>query len=183
MTKVRPPLTINNALDRIAGQVDGGWATMATAIGKRERTVRNYGDPDTPEEISARDSIALDILFQQHGGEGAPIFQTYALQLELDRADAFATQAEIARRVQASIKEGAEAAQAAIACTLPGASQADFVSAIREHEEAISANTDTLAALKQGAGSFASGARLTGNGPEVPPPPGNDGGDAGLAMG
>ncbi|MCA1199162.1 hypothetical protein K9B35_14385 [Sphingomonas sp. R647] len=160
MTKVRPPLSINAALDRIAGLVEGGWLAMGDAIGKAERTVRNYGDPDTPEEISARDAITLDILFQQNGGEGAPIFQTYALQLEIDRADVFATQAEIARRVQISIVEGAEAAQAAIACALPGATDADFATAIREQVDAISANTDTLAALKKGAGSFGDGARV-----------------------
>lgn len=168
MTKVRPPLTVYAALVRIAGQVEGDWRAMGAAIGKKERTVRNYGDPDTPEEISARDAITLDILYQQHGGEGAPIFQTYALQLEIDRADAFASQADIARRVQVSIREGAQAAQAAIACTLPGATDADFVTAIREHEEAISANTDTLAALKKGAGSFAADARVAPGGEHDP---------------
>lgn len=160
MTKLRPPLSVNAALNRIAGQVDGDWLTMAEAIGKKERTVRNYSDPDTPEEISARDAIALDILFQQHGGEGAPIFETYALQLETERAEVFATQAEIARRVQRSIKENAEAAQAQIACFVPGADAADYTRAIRETEEAITADTNTLAALKRGAGSLADGARV-----------------------
>jgi len=164
MTKLRPPLSVNAALDRIAGQVEGGWAAMGESIGKKERTVRNYGDPDTPEEISARDAITLDILYQQHGGEGAPIFQTYALQLELDRVEAFATQAEIARRAMAAIKENSEAARAAIACTLPGATQADFVTAIREHEEAIAADTNTLAALKKGVGSFGADARVAPGG-------------------
>lgn len=166
MTKLRPPLSINAALDRIAGQVDGGWATMADAIGKKERTVRNYSDPDTAEEISARDSIALDILFQKHGGIGAPIFETYSLQLEVDRAEVFATQAEIARRAQKSVKENSEAAQAQIACLAPGATEADFVRAIRETEEAIQADTNTLAALRRGAGSLqADGRVIPGEGP------------------
>lgn len=154
MTKLRPPLSVNAALDRIAGQVAGGWEAMGQAIGRAARTVRNYSDPDTPEEISARDAITLDILFQKHGGEGAPIFETYALALEVERAEVFATQAELARRAQKSVKENAEAAQAQIACLAPGATGADFTRAIRETEEAIAADTVTLAALKRGAGSL-----------------------------
>lgn len=160
MTKLRPPLSVNDALDQIKVQVVGGWAAMGDAIGKAERTVRNYGDPDTPEEISARDAITLDLLYRQHGGEGAPIFQCYALLLETERAEAMAGQAELARRAMDSIKEHSEAAQAVIACTLPGAGRAEYDAAIREHEEAIRAATNTLAALRKGAGSFLADARV-----------------------
>ena len=64
------------------------------------------------------------------------------------------TAAELARRAQKSVKENAEAAQAQIACLAPGATGADFTRAIRETEEAIAADTVTLAALKRGAGSL-----------------------------
>lgn len=168
MTKRRPPLSVNAALDRISVQVDGGWATMGAAIGVKERAVRNYGDPDRPEEISARDAITLDILFQRHGGEGAPIFETYALQLETERAEVFATQTDIARRAMTAMKETSDAERAAIACTLPGADDADRMNAIREHEEAIRALTNTLAALKKGAGSFAADARVAPGGEHDP---------------
>ena len=150
MTKVRAPLTFDNALSRIAGQI--GWPAMAAATERKDRTVRNWGDPDTGESCPIDCALALDLAYGKGGGEGAPMFEVYALRLEADRAEIYADQAELTRRAIAGIKETSEAASAQLACTLPGATPADLVKAVRETEEAIAAETNTLALLKKGAG-------------------------------
>jgi len=78
MTKRRAPLSIDTALARIAGRVEGGWSGMATVTGRKERTVRNWGDPDTPEHIPMDAAIALDLAYVEQGGEGAPIYECYS---------------------------------------------------------------------------------------------------------
>jgi hypothetical protein len=127
---------------------------MGELTGRAERTVRNWGDPDTPDSVPMDCAIALDLAYQRAGGEDAPIHDVYELLLKTGREDNFADEFELSRRAGAAIKESGEAAQAQIACTLPGATAVDHEVAIRETEEAITAHTNTLALLRKGAGSF-----------------------------
>lgn len=149
MTKTRPPLTIDAALARIAGQLQNGWTEMAAITERAERTVRNWGDPDTPEQIPMDCAIKLDLAFEASGGIGTPIFEVYALLINVERVTRFGDVRDVIRRTMTGIKENAEAAIAQIASTLPGAGPHATDDAIRETQEAIEADTSTLAALHE----------------------------------
>lgn len=150
VTKLRAPLTIDNALTRIAALI--GWPAMADVAQVKERTVRNWSDPDTPERCPIEAGLALDLAFQASGGEGAPIYETYGLLLEAARADRFTTAAQLANRTVKVIKEGAEAHIALVTASQPGATDADRRAAVREVEEAVAELTRTLPLLTEGAG-------------------------------
>lgn len=159
MTKTRAPLTFDNALVKIAALI--GWEAMAAVVEKRERTVRNWSDPDTGEQCPIGDAHKLDLAYQAAGGEGAPMFETYALLLEVARAERFADQAELARRLQTAMKETAEAHSAILSATIPGAdlSPQAVAQRRREVEEGIASLTATLPLLADDAGSDSPAAR------------------------
>ncbi len=137
MTKRRAPASIDAALARIAGQLADGWVGMAALVGRAERTVRNWGDPDTPEQIPFDASIALDLAYQAAGGIGAPIYETYTIQLELSGADRFASRHELARLAADYIRESGEAGAALVNAAQPGADHSEFRAAEREVLEAL----------------------------------------------
>lgn len=137
MTKPRAPLTYDNALTRIAAQI--GWAAMAEAVGQKERTVRDWGDPDLERGCPIEAAELLDLAFQAGGGEGAPMHETYSLRLEAAHARRFAAGIDLARAVCTMIQEGSQAKQAMIVAALPGATAADRRLALKELEEFIAA--------------------------------------------
>jgi hypothetical protein len=146
MTKVRAPLTFDNALARIAGLI--GWAEMAHVVGQAESTVRNWGNPDTGQHATISAAMKLDVAFQAAGGDGAPIHETYSLLLEQSRAERFADQIELGRRTCIVMKEVGDAEEALVRASMPGATDADRVSALREVEEGIASLTSTLPLLQ-----------------------------------
>ncbi len=154
MTKLRAPLTVENALTKIAGLI--GFAAMAESLttpGRpvAERTVRNWSDPDTPERCPIEAGIRLDVAYQAAGGDGAPIYETYGLLLDAAHAEHFADEAELARRTISAIKEGGEAHAALVAASRPGATALDRRAALREVEQGVAALTSTLPLLTEGA--------------------------------
>lgn len=159
MTKLRPPSSIDAALSRIAGLVPDGWAGMAAVVDRRERTVRNWGDPDTPESIPLECAIALDLAYIDAGGVGAPIHETYALQLDLQLQTRYGDALQLAALNADFIREAGEAGAAMIQATAPGAPERLKRNALRESEEAATALSRTIAALR----------RMMPGGPEVPP--------------
>lgn len=150
MTKLRPPLHIGQALDRIAGFLPNGWQDMAKACGvENPATVRAWGDPDKPDrQLSLERAIALDIAYQRAGGDGRPLFETYALQVEVAREQAFASEIELVRRTCAVIRESGQAQEAMVNATLPSATHADREKAIRELEDVIREVTSSIALLR-----------------------------------
>lgn len=137
MTKRRPPLSIDAALARIAGQLEDGWNDMANACSRQPGTVRAWGDPDRREKIPVEDAIVLDLAFRAAGGEGAPIFETYAHMLEAEGASWFADQIALGRYAAEVIRECGEAGSAVVLSAQPGASARQRREALREVEEAI----------------------------------------------
>lgn len=137
MTKLRAPLSIDGALARIAGQLPGAWDDIAAVAGRARSTVRNWGNPDTTDCIPLDCAIRLDIAYQQAGGEGAPLYETYSHQVEIACIARFASGIQLARRTMDAIREGGQANEALVAATLPGASDRDRAAARREVEEAI----------------------------------------------
>lgn len=157
MTKLRAPLSIEQALARIAGLLPEGYGSMATVVGRSASAVRKWGDPDREEQIPLDCAIALDCAFQAAGGEGHPLYDAYGAQLDLAEAAAFADRFALLSRAHSVIKEGGEAHTALIRACQPDATSADRQTALRELAEAFEAIKPALAAL--------------GGSPEPRPPP------------
>lgn len=146
MTKRRAPLSYELALTKIAGLI--GWDGAAELLGQSERTIRNWSDPDAAACIRLDAAELLDLAFQQAGGRGAPFLECYATRLKSALSNSMGSAEAIAEAVASAAKEGGEAISAAIAAASPAASQTDYLTAIREIEEAIEAKTRTLAAIR-----------------------------------
>lgn len=145
MTKLRGPITYDAALARIAGLI--GWAAMATATARAERTVRNWGDPDATESCPIECAELLDLAFQAAGGDGAPMFETYARRLDIARAERFADERQLSIFTGMLAKEAGEAVAALITASMPGACARDRTNAAQQVEELLNATTSTLPLL------------------------------------
>ncbi len=148
MAKVRPPLSFERGLVRIADVL--GWELMGELIGKAPRTVMDYSDPDVATGITLKDAFTLEVAYRDAGGDGAPIGDCWSLLLNL--AAATADRDELHRRVAKASKEGGEAQAALIAALAPGADAVDRRTARREVQEHIEALTQTLPLLDDGTG-------------------------------
>jgi hypothetical protein len=84
MTKRRDPLTFHRALTVIAGRI--GWDKCAMIVGRSERLVRMWSDPDADSEISIIDALRLDKAFLAAGGDHAPLHRVYSFQVDLEAA-------------------------------------------------------------------------------------------------
>lgn len=148
VTKLRAPLTIENALVEVASVL--GYERMGEIAGVHARTVRKWADPEASERCSIEVGVAFDIAYQQAGGEGAPIYEAYGLMIEAARAQKFSDAAAIARHALNVMKEAGEAEMALVAASLPSATKACRLAAVREVEEAVGALTQSLPALTKG---------------------------------
>ncbi|MEO7467379.1 MAG: hypothetical protein ABIV36_10220 [Sphingobium limneticum] len=132
MTKVRPPISIDTALARIAGQVDGGWEAMALHVGYQPRTVRAWGDKERDEQISLPTAIKLDVLFQQHGGTGAPLYEAHGDMVRIAAGEAFGDKHELRRDALDFMRETNEANLALLEAAEPDAGDAEQVIATKQ---------------------------------------------------
>ncbi|PZQ56246.1 MAG: hypothetical protein DI555_06430 [Novosphingobium pentaromativorans] len=140
MTKRRAPLTIDAALARIAGQLEGGWNAMAESLGgKSPSIVRAWGDPDRREQIPLCDAIALDVAYREAGGDGAPLFETFAYQLDEAGMFRFADEIALGRLAALVIRECGEASSHLVLSAQPGADVADHRLTLGHVDEAIDA--------------------------------------------
>jgi hypothetical protein len=146
VTKLRAALTYELALTKVAGLI--GWPRCAEVLAVAERTVRNWSDPDAAANIRMDAAEALDIAWQQAGGTGAPFLEVYATRLKAALVDCLGSAEAIADAAAAAAKEGGEAVSWAIRASRPNATEADYIAAEREIEEAIEANTGALAAIR-----------------------------------
>jgi hypothetical protein len=147
VTKPRPPLSIDGALGRIAGQLPGDWNRMAEVVGRSASQVRRWGDHDAPDQIPLPAAIALDIAYQRAGGADRPLFETYKLQLDVAREEAFADEIELLQRLRTLIRESAEAQEKLVLASLPSASTKDRRAAIKELEDVQREVTCAIAQL------------------------------------
>ena len=147
MTKLRAPLSVEQALARIAGQLPDGYTTMAQVAGRSPSLVRKWGDPDRDEDIPLRCAIALDLAYLAAGGQGHPLFDAYGARLELAETATFADRFALLRHAHNVIREGGEAHAAMIAASLPSATQRDRDHALREMAEAFEAMKPAMVAL------------------------------------
>lgn len=139
MTKRRRPLSIHRAIERVAKLLPDGYAEAAEAAECSESMARAWGDPDRREEIPVARAIRLDLAYRQAGGEGAPIFEAYAAQLEAAGVCLLADALALGRHAATVIHECGEAGAAIVTAAQPGSGPADRDAAVREIEQAIAA--------------------------------------------
>jgi len=58
MTKAREPSTFEDAILRIVDRI--GWDGAADIVGKGERVIRNWSDPDMDRQPTIDEALALD---------------------------------------------------------------------------------------------------------------------------
>jgi len=147
MTKVRSPSTYADAVTRIAGHV--GWQAMAEAVGKTERAVRNWSDPDVDRAPSIDDCEHLDRLYLKAGGGEAPLLAVYRLHvgegspLSVDHAVLQAGATTLAT-------EAGQGMAAVIPAIASNATPADRAKAAKELGEMIEAAQKMLRHLSDG---------------------------------
>ncbi|MBD8548030.1 hypothetical protein [Sphingomonas sp. CFBP 8760] len=147
MTKLRDPMTIENALDFVIGVLKIEHAAEVT--GRERGYLRSLSDPDSRYRLTIEDALKLDLAYAAAGGDGAPLYETYGLLLGAARAKRFSCEAEIARHTVEVIREGGEAHAALVALSIPGATDADRRNALREIEQANAALTRVVHLLEQ----------------------------------
>jgi len=146
VTKLRAPLTFENALTKVAADI--GWARVAEIVGQAERTVRNWSEPDTTASISLEAALKLDVAYVAAGGEDPPFARCYATRLNLESLAACPGREELLASAARAAKEAGEAVAASLTASHPRAGRPDYAIAERELEEALAAYTNLLAALK-----------------------------------
>lgn len=144
MTKRREPLTFHRALTEIAGRI--GWDKCAMLVGRSERLVRMWSDPEADSEISIIDALRLDKAFLASGGEHAPFNRVFTLQLEIASSE---VDIDVTLAAAKAAKEGGEAVAALIAAATRPTDIEARRRAYHEAEEAVDALTDGIAALKR----------------------------------
>lgn len=142
MTKLRPPLSFEQAMNRLAGVL--GWDGMAGTLGLTESAVRKKGDPDTPGSLTYEEAFRLDAAYHAAGGEGFPLHESYALRLQVSLTETRASSAELVRATGKAAREVGEAIDALLAASEPGADAHARETARREGEEAIQALTSAV---------------------------------------
>jgi hypothetical protein len=157
MTKLRTPLSFEDALVQVAGAL-GGFEPCAKLLDCSDRTVRNWSDPDTAAKISIHDALRLGVAFKAATGEEDPFLIAYAGQLKAEVATATFSADVLLRTGAAAAKESGEAVAAVFEAARPGAGIAERTVAKRELRESIAAQQRALATLDDEGG------------PEVSPP-------------
>ena len=137
MTKAREPTTFEDAILRIVDRI--GWAAAADVVGKGERVVRNWSDPDMDRRPDIEECLKLDAAYQAAGGGHPPPLASVYLA-RLDRAGAPPSCAEqIAAATSVAAKETGEAIAASVAAAQPGACAQVREIADKELGEAVAA--------------------------------------------
>jgi len=160
MTNVRAPLTFAQAVTRIAGVVH--FKECARIVRRSVRAVRYWSEEEKPGCPTLVQAIALDLAYRRAGGEGAPIFESYAAQLDVAIADEIACRNQLLAMIGTAAAECGEAYKHALVVAAPGVTPAQVHRAITETEEAAGVMSALLRSLTRflkpagvaGSGSF-----------------------------
>jgi hypothetical protein len=165
MTKLRDPLTFGQAITRIAGVL--GWEETASIVGKGKRLVRLWSEPDKRCNCTLDQARNLDAAYRAAGGEGAPLLEAYAFQLEFQIARENACRHELAETIAEVSREAGEAVAASVAILNPRASPTDLHRALADVGEAQS----SIAKLMRRVTAIVAAIGKTGASQWTPPPP------------
>lgn len=147
MTKLRPPVSIENTLYRVLGEL--GIEHAAAATGRAESYLRQLSNPDTREQLTVRDMILLDDACRLAGDPTRPLYTTVGLLLDAAGAERFADSAAIGRDAQQVAREAGEATAAVFAAALDTTGDAKIRDeALRQAEEAHEAFGTAISTLR-----------------------------------
>lgn len=145
MTKVRPPVTIENTLYRILGEL--GIDKAAEVTGRSQDYLRALSDHDKREQLTVRDMISLDAACRANGDPTYPLYETVGLILLASGAEDLSNAACLGHSVVALAREHGEAQSALIDAVIHPGDIIRMETALREAEESRDAQTDTIALL------------------------------------
>lgn len=146
MTVPKPPLTVEEALDRVIGLLTMPAAVEAT--GRKASYLRALSHPRKREKLTVIDMIKLDVAHMKAGLPGAPIFETVATILQAAQPALFSSAYEISRMTIDVVKEDAESQVALIEASLPGADRKTMLRALKEAVDSLSARHRAVAVIK-----------------------------------
>jgi hypothetical protein len=161
MTQPRDPMTIPHAITRIAAVVT--FPEMARIAGRSENWIRKWSAPTAKSGPTLAQALDLDAAYVARGGDGAPIFETYAHLLDLAVARETACLTQLLEDAEKASKECGEAISYTIKAARAGASIHTILLAQREVEEArtvmavIGRRLSSFLTLRRGAGSGKTG--------------------------
>lgn len=113
MTKLRTPLTFADAMMDVAGVI--GWVGARKVVGKSDRLLRRWSEPDQAAVPSLTQALALDRAYRVAGGEGSPFLEALAHQIDVQVAAVTADHRELIDEAAEVARECGEAVAAAIA--------------------------------------------------------------------
>lgn len=119
VTRPRTPKTSFHAVLRIA-EFFGGCKAAAPILGLKYAKLRDWTNEDRPSCPSFAEAIALDAAYRAAGGEGAPLFEAYAAQLDHSFNELTACHAELAKDLADTAHEFGDAFAAVAMLTVPG---------------------------------------------------------------
>ena len=146
MTKVRPPVSIENALYRVLGDVTIERAAEVT--GRAEHYLRALSDPDKREQLTVRDLELLDLEHNARRAEGFPLFEALGRRLQTARAERFADAAANGRNAIALARESGEATAALMEAAIDGGDPKLLERALRELEDAHVVSSSAIACVR-----------------------------------
>jgi hypothetical protein len=138
LTHVREPLSFPRAITKIAAVLD--YPAMARAVGRGERLMRKWSHPTSGAFPTLAQAVLLDQAYVAAGGDGMPLLEAYAQQLDVAIGREIACQLALSAAVAVAAKEFGEAVAASLAVARPGAlNQGAVFHALNESEEASAA--------------------------------------------
>lgn len=147
MTKSVAPLTFHHAIRRVAAVID--YPEIARVVRRSPSLARKWSDPATRKSPSLDQALAIEAAYRTAGGEGSPILEAFASQLDAVLVERSACQRALADEIAHLAKECGEAIAVGIAITQPGAiSTSSIHHALVEAEQARSAAGAFIGRLK-----------------------------------
>lgn len=148
MTLPRTPDTCAHAVLKVAGLL--GYARAAEVVGRKVACIRDWTNEATTSCPSWAQAVALDAAYHEAGGENAPLFDAYAAQLDIARADRDACRVALTTDLSEAASEFGEAFAAAVVLTQPGHTHNQALRAMIELDQA----EGKLAGLKRRVRNF-----------------------------
>ena len=147
MTKQRAPMSIENTLRIVVGQLED---RAAAVTGRQQSYLAECTDESKPQLLTVRDMELLDLEHHAQFGRGFPIFEALGRRLDSARAERFVDEAAIARAAIEHARESGEASAALIAATLPSNNSVEtLTNALRELEQSDAATGAAISIVRE----------------------------------
>lgn len=147
MTKLREPVSIENALHLVLGELRIEVAAEVTS--RTAAYLRAATDPENRQELTVRDQELLDQAHDARFGRGFPLFEALGRRMECARSERFADAAAIGAAAVDLARESGQASAALFDAALDaGRDPRKLTQALREAEDVDRAAGTAVATLK-----------------------------------